>query len=590
MTKLQLALLALLCVGLAPSTFAQPAATPEPEAISPSESGSDAADELSGPPGAIPAATPPAVQPPPPGFKPTGTRPEPSVEEVQQALQAAAAEPEAEEPEGLPLDELRVFPEVFGRIKSDYVERVDDRELLASAIRGMLAGLDPHSAYLDPDQYQDLQVGTTGEFGGLGIEVGMKDGFVEVIAPIDDTPAQRAGIQAGDLIVRIDDKPVKGMSLSDAVELMRGKPGSAIELTLTRDSLSKPLSVTLERAVIKVASVKQRILEPGFGYLRVANFQARTTEDLLDAVAKLKRENGGPLKGVVLDLRNNPGGVLNTAVGVSDAFLEQGLIVYTEGRLDDAKLEFRAGPDDVLDGAPLVVLVNGGSASASEIVAGALQDQRRALIMGNETFGKGSVQTIIPVDERTALKLTTARYYTPAGRSIQALGIVPDIILERGSLTLAAKSDLAPLKEANLVRHLEDNNGDDGDQPADEAPADAADADADADADAADPKQADDKPLAAEDYQLSEALNVLKGLVILGQAPRASERPLSHDDAGAVTAEEAVMPADGAAAPAEDAAAPTEDGAVPAENGAVPAEDAAVPAEDGTVPTENTGN
>ncbi|MEA3638362.1 MAG: S41 family peptidase [Lamprobacter sp.] len=518
----------------------------------------------------------PIIQPPPPGFKPTGTRPEPSVEEVRQRIQAAAEASEEEEPEGLPLDELRIFAEVFGRIKSDYVERVEDRELLSSAIRGMLAGLDPHSAYLDPDQYDDLQVGTTGEFGGLGIEVGMEDGFVKVIAPMDDTPAQRAGIQAGDLIVRIDEKPVKGMSLSDAVELMRGKPGSAIELTLMRDGESAPLRVRLERAVIKVASVKQRLLEPGYGYLRIANFQARTTDDLLAAVKTLKRENEGPLKGVVLDLRNNPGGVLNTAVGVSDAFLEEGLIVYTKGRLEDAKLEFHAGPDDVLDGAPLVVLVNGGSASASEIVAGALQDQRRALIMGNETFGKGSVQTIIPVDERTALKLTTARYYTPAGRSIQALGIVPDIILERGSLTLTSDPDLSPLKEANLIRHLEDQDGN-AIEPAIEIQMDATDEGDEEKTGKKTEETAKDKPLAARDYQLSEALNVLKGLVILGQAPAVAERPQAEDKADTVPAAEvpaAEEPAE--AAPAAEAS--TEE--MPAEEAPAEAPAAEMPAEE----------
>jgi len=353
---------------------------------------------------------------------------------------------EQPEQDSLPLDDLRTFAEVFGRIKSDYVEDVDDRELLASAIRGMLGGLDPHSSYLDTDAYRELRVGTTGEFGGLGIEVGMDDGFVKVIAPIDDTPAQRAGMQAGDLIVRIDGKPVKGLSLSEAVTMMRGKPGSEIELTVVREDEGNPLKITIVRDVIKVASVKSRTLEPGYGYVRVSNFQARTTEDLLKAVADLKAENKAGLKGVVLDLRNNPGGVLNSAVGVSDAFLEEGLIVYTMGRDEDAKLEFKAGPDDVLDGAPLAVLVNSGSASASEIVAGALQDQRRAVIMGEKTFGKGSVQTIVPIDERTALKLTTARYYTPSGRSIQALGIEPDIELLRGKVAVDADPGVAPLK------------------------------------------------------------------------------------------------------------------------------------------------
>ncbi|MGD2020968.1 MAG: S41 family peptidase [Thiohalocapsa sp.] len=401
----------------------------------------------------------------------------------------------------LPLDDLRTFAEVFGRIKSDYVEDVDDRELLASAIRGMLGGLDPHSSYLDPDEYRDLRVGTTGEFGGLGIEVGIEDGFVKVIAPIDDTPAQRAGMQAGDLIVRIDGKPVKGLSLSEAVTLMRGKPGSKIELTVVREGESSPIQVDIVRDIIKVASVKSRTLEPGYGYLRVSNFQARTTEDLLEAVAELKADNADGLKGVVLDLRNNPGGVLNAAVGVSDAFLDEGLIVYTMGRDEDAKLEFKAGPDDVLDGAPLAVLVNGGSASASEIVAGALQDQGRAVIMGEKTFGKGSVQTIVPIDDRTALKLTTARYYTPSGRSIQALGIEPDIGLVRGKIAVEEEPDVAPLKEADLMRHLDDpENGE---------------------ADAADENE--DTALIAEDYQLAEALNVLKGLNLFRGAAAKSD-------------------------------------------------------------------
>ena len=436
----------------------------------------------------------PATADQPPGAPDQGetnTPPAPTADEDEAAVDDTD-ETEAGA-EALPLDDLRVFAEVFGRIKSDYVESVEDRDLLSSAIRGMLAGLDPHSSYLDPDEYRDLQVGTTGEFGGLGIEVGMEDGFVKVIAPIDDTPAQRAGMQAGDLIVRIDEKPVKGMSLNDAVKLMRGKPGTSITLTVVREGEGNPITVKIERDIIKVASVKSRTLEPGFGYLRISNFQARTTEDMLKAIAKLKRENRGGLQGIVLDLRNNPGGVLNSAVGVSDAFLDEGLIVYTQGRVEDSRLEFKAGPDDILDGAPIVVLVNGGSASASEIVAGALQDQRRALIMGSQTFGKGSVQTIVPIDDRTALKLTTARYYTPSGRSIQAHGITPDIALERGSLQLASESDLEPLKEADLMRHLED----DAAQPAAEG-------------------EDEEAPLAAEDYQLSEALNVLKGLSILG--------------------------------------------------------------------------
>lgn len=395
----------------------------------------------------------------------------------------------------LPLDDLRIFAEVFGRIKNDYVESVDDRELLEHAIRGMLSGLDPHSSYLDKEDYRDLQVGTTGEFGGLGIEVGMEDGFVKVIAPIDDTPAQRAGLKAGDLIIRIGEKPAKGITLNEAVTIMRGKPGSKIELTILREGGERPFKVEIERDIITVASVKSRMLEPGFGYVRIAHFQSRTSEDLLKVISKLKQENDGVLKGVVFDLRNNPGGVLNSAVSVSDAFLRGGLIVYTQGRVDDSELKFRAGPDDVLEGAPMVVLVNSGSASASEIVAGALQDHRRAIIMGTQTFGKGSVQTIVPIDNSTALKLTTARYYTPSGRSIQAHGIEPDIELERGEVKIDQDRAIEPLKEANLRGHL------DAGQAADENKDDP-----------------ESQPLAVEDYQLSEALNVLKGLDILGKA------------------------------------------------------------------------
>lgn len=409
----------------------------------------------------------------------------------------ARTAPAAETPPDLPLDALRTFADVFGRIKEDYVEEVKDKSLIENAIRGMLSGLDPHSSYVDGEEYRDLQVGTSGEFGGLGIEVGMEDGFVKVIAPIDDTPAQRAGLQAGDMIIRIDDKPVKGLSLNEAVQLMRGKPGTQIQLTILRGTDEKPFEVVLERAVIQVASVKSRMLEPGFGYVRLTHFQAHTTDDMLKAIDELKKAGEGRLKGLVLDLRNNPGGVLNGAVGVSDAFLTDGLIVYTEGRVKNSQMRFKAGPDDVLDGSPIVVLVNSGSASASEIVAGALQDHRRAIVMGTQTFGKGSVQTIVPIDDNSALKLTTARYYTPSGRSIQANGIVPDITLERGEFKPLADPGPGSLKESNLVRHL------DGQAPATDKPA-----------------EPEPLPLAVEDFQLSEALNVLKGLNILGAAAK----------------------------------------------------------------------
>jgi len=403
------------------------------------------------------------------------------------------------ETETLPLEDLRTFTEIFAKIKNDYVEPIEDKALLENAIRGMLAGLDPHSAYLVPEDYRELQAGTSGEFGGLGIEVGMEDGFVKVISPIDDTPADRAGVEAGDLVIRLDDTPVKGMALSDAVKIMRGKPGTDIVLTIVRDGEDAPLKITITRDVIRVTSVKSKMLDPGYGYVRISQFQSRTGDNLQEALAKLEDTAGGPLKGLILDLRNNPGGVLSAAVSVSDAFLKDGIIVYTEGRLDDAKLKFNAKPTDILDGAPMVVLVNGGSASASEIVAGALQDHQRAIIMGQKTFGKGSVQTILPMDNGSALKLTTAKYYTPSGVSIQAKGISPDIELENLTLANADTPVTTRIKEADLARHLEGEGENKG-----------------GDKDAAPAKESKDKaPLARRDYAVYEALNLLKGLAIL---------------------------------------------------------------------------
>jgi carboxyl-terminal processing protease len=355
----------------------------------------------------------------------------------------------------------------------------------------------------------------------------MEDGFVKVIAPIDDTPAERAGLKAGDLIIRIDDKPVKGMSLNDAVNVMRGKPGTEIGLTILREGADRPFNVELARDIIHVASVKNRTLEPGYGYVRVSHFQSRTTEDLLTALSELEEENDGKLTGLVLDLRNNPGGVLNSAVGVSDAFLGGGLIVYTKGRVDDSELQFKAGPDDVLKGAPIVVLVNEGSASASEIVAGALQDHKRAIIMGRPTFGKGSVQTIVPIDDSTALKLTTARYYTPSGRSIQAQGIEPDIELTSGEINVVEEPSVDPVKEADLRRHLNDADETDATDATNEEGAGADESEAGAASDGevvGETKgegegegEGEKRPLAVEDYQLGQALNVLKGLNILGR-------------------------------------------------------------------------
>ena len=407
----------------------------------------------------------------------------------------------------IPLEELRTFAEIFGKVKSDYVEKVDDKKLIEQAINGMLAGLDPHSAYLNPEAFKEMRIGTEGEFGGLGIEVTMSDGFVKVIAPIDDTPAQKAGVMAGDLIVKLDNAPVKGMSLSDAVKIMRGKPGSDIKLTILRKGEEKPLEINIKRAVIHIKSVKSKMLADDYGYVRITQFQSATGDNLHQAIKKLVKENKGKaLRGLVLDLRNNPGGVLNAAVSVSDTFLTDGLIVYTDGRVDDSKLRFSADPKDFINGAPLVVLVNGGSASASEIVAGALQDHKRAIIMGTKTFGKGSVQTILPMNNGAALKITTARYYTPSGRSIQAKGIEPDIVVENLKLSKNEDSDIKRLTEADLKGHLDNPNK----RPEDKAKT------------GTEKKKNDEpaNPAIGDDYQLNEALNLLKAVNILSLATK----------------------------------------------------------------------
>tara|TARA_Y100000741_G_C18260567_1_gene560390 strand:- start:1440 stop:2735 length:1296 start_codon:yes stop_codon:yes gene_type:complete len=394
----------------------------------------------------------------------------------------------------LPLDEIRTFTEIFSKIKDDYVEDVDDKKLLENAIRGMLQGLDPHSTYLDEDAYKELQEGTSGEFGGLGIEVGYEDGFVKVISPIDGTPAQRAGIKAGDLIIRLDNKSVKGISLMEAVKMMRGKPGSKITLTIVREGENKPFEISIVRDIITVENIKTETIEPGFTYIRISNFQTHTVDDLKKGLIKLKNENNNNIKGLILDLRNNPGGLLNAAVGVSDLFLNNGLIVYTEGRIKDSKLKFNAKPSEMLKDTPIIILVNGGSASASEIVAGALQDHKRAVIMGEKTFGKGSVQTILPMNDRTALKLTTARYYTPSGRSIQASGIEPDMIVKNIKFDL--KKDIQNnglIKESDLSGHLDNKKSNDDEEKE---------------------ENINNALLIENDYQLYEALNVLKGLSI----------------------------------------------------------------------------
>ncbi|WP_439886581.1 S41 family peptidase [Pseudomonas sp. MBLB4123] len=410
-------------------------------------------------------------------------------------LQAAetpnAAAPQVSDKAPLPLEDLRTFAEVLDRIKAAYVEPISDKTLLENAIKGMLSNLDPHSAYLDIDAFRELQESTSGEFGGLGIEVGMEDGFVKVVSPIDDTPASRAGIQPGDLIIKIDGQPTKGLSMLEAVDKMRGEAGSKIQLTLVREG-GKPFDVELTRAVIKVRSVKSQLLEDGYGYLRITQFQVNSGDEVLKALNKLRKDNGKKLRGLVLDLRNNPGGVLQAAVEVSDHFLKEGLIVYTEGRIPNSELRFSADPADPSEGVALVVLINGGSASASEIVAGALQDHKRGVLMGTDSFGKGSVQTVLPLNNDRALKLTTALYYTPSGRSIQAQGIVPDIEVARARLT--REQDQGDFKEADLQGHLSNGNGG-ADRPSKGKTARAA-------------RPQDD------DYQLAQALNLLKGLDI----------------------------------------------------------------------------
>ncbi|MBS4096504.1 MAG: S41 family peptidase [Sulfuricella sp.] len=435
----------------------------------------------------------------------------------------------------LPIDELRAFTEVFSKIKSDYVEPVEDKKLINEAINGMLSGLDPHSAYLDNDAFKDLQVGTQGEFGGLGIEVSMEDGFVKVVSPIEDTPAFQAGLKSGDLIVKLDETPVKGLTLNEAVKRMRGKPGTKIALTVVRKGEGKPLIFTLSRAVIKIQSVKSKLAEDGYGYVRITQFQEHTGENLAKALDGLYKQNKEPLKGLIVDLRNDPGGLLNGAVGVAAAFLpKDALVTYTDGRTEDAKMRLTAsrenylhglGKEDFLKGlpagvktVPMVVLVNGGSASASEIVAGAMQDHKRAIIMGTQTFGKGSVQTVLPLGNNTAIKLTTARYFTPSGRSIQAKGITPDIVVD--DATVSGVEQGMHLREADLERHLTNGNKDDEvkSEPASiKLPAPAKSA----------PKGKDGKPGASKDdkvpgeliskndYQFNQAINLLKGLQIL---------------------------------------------------------------------------
>lgn len=394
----------------------------------------------------------------------------------------------------LPIEEVRMFTEALERIRRAYVEEIDDRTLLENAIRGMLAGLDPHSSYLSGSDYDLLEETTSGEFGGLGIEVGRENGYIKVISPIDDTPADRAGILAGDLIIAIDSKPLRELLPEEAANMMRGEPGTSVTVTIAREG-QEPFDLTIVREVISIASVRSMMLEPGYAYLRIAQFRTNTGNEVEDELEKLYAENES-LKGIVLDLRNNPGGVLQASVKTVDLFVDEGSIVSTHGRLEGNDLSFAATRNTLAPDVPMVVLINNGSASASEIVAGALQDHGRAIIMGTKSFGKGSVQTVLPLDERRALKLTTSRYYTPSGRSIQAQGIDPDIEVDDAFVTRRSRS-VTEYSEADLQGHLENEDGSEEAAGGNDAMTEAL---------------ISAEEVLVTDYPLNEALNVLKGI------------------------------------------------------------------------------
>lgn len=399
--------------------------------------------------------------------------------------------------------ELELLTDVLTLIEHNYVDEVKARDLLRGAVNGMLATLDPHSSFLPPEMYREMKIDTKGEFGGLGIEISLRDDILTIIAPLEDTPADRAGLQAGDQIFKIEDSLTKGLGLDEAVNLMRGAPGTEITITIMRAGFAAPREFRLTREIIKIKSVKGKTLEDGFGYVRLAQFQERSSVELAAILEQLRLENAGEIKGLILDLRNNPGGLLDQAIAISDMFLDRGLIVYTEGRDESNKMQFTARQQGTEPNYPLVLLINGGSASAAEIVAGALQDHHRAVILGTRSFGKGSVQTIIPLGDQAALRLTTARYYTPSGTSIQARGITPDI--EVAAVEVKELKDPEFVHERDLRQHIE-------------APVNGVDKDAQA------PSSPTFQPVEAEkkDYQLMRALDLLKGWRIMNRLQRAS--------------------------------------------------------------------
>lgn len=389
-----------------------------------------------------------------------------------------------------PYGEMKLFTDVMSIIRNSYVEEVDIKDLIYGGINGMLATLDPHSSFMDPDTYREMKTDTKGEFGGLGIEISVRDDVLTIISPIEDTPAHRIGLKAGDQILKIDDQFTKDLGIMEAVKSLRGPKGSEVTITIMRESFSKPKPFTIVREIIKIESVKARTLEDGYGYVRLSQFQERTTEDLEQALGKLRKENDEGIKGLVLDMRNNPGGLLDQAVKVSDMFLDQGLIVYTEGREEGSKMKFVAEKSGTEPDYPIVVLINSGSASASEIVAGALKDHQRAILLGTRSFGKGSVQTIIPLNDDSGLRLTTARYFTPNGTSIQALGIEPDIPVRPGEVR-ETDSD-GHFREKDLDKHFENGDGKTGQEQKDKA-------------------KFHLKKEDRDDYQLLRALDLLKG-------------------------------------------------------------------------------
>lgn len=397
--------------------------------------------------------------------------------------------------------QLSLFGDVFERVRAQYVDEMEDKELIETAINGMLTSLDPHSSYLNEESFEEMRVKTRGEFGGLGIEVTMENGFVKVVSPIDDTPAFRAGMQAGDYITHIDDEAVMGLTLSEAVDKMRGEVGTNIKLTVRRESEAEPLEVTITRDVIRIQSVRHRV-EDNIGYIRLTTFNQNTESGTKEAVEEIKKELGNKLIGYVLDLRNNPGGLLDQAIGVSDAFLDKGEIVSTRGRNKNDTKRDNARSGDIADGLPIVVLINGGSASASEIVAGALQDHKRAIVLGTQSFGKGSVQTVIPLPGHGAMRLTTARYYTPSGRSIQAKGIEPDIIVEPAKIeTISTKR----MRESDLRGALDNNTSSNNNAANDNVAG----------------EDGEEEPV---DYQLLRAKDLLNGLSLYQGSPLVEEK------------------------------------------------------------------